>query len=157
MSPRKTNSNGLEAIARTYSEYHARRSEEMLRQGLEARRKIFVYEIAERISKRQRGSAAGILDYSNSTDIAWIPIESLSNLRATVGGRFQQLKERWVAAGLPLREHRGDRSAGAAIDRDGWIELTNWMLKQGFEARLIGDHVAGGESQVLFQVKKLSE
>jgi hypothetical protein len=65
----------------------------------------------------------------------WVKITSLSQLRALVGGRFQQLKDRWVAAGFPLREHRGDRSKGATVDEAAWLDLAVWISRQGFEAR----------------------
>ena len=66
----------------------------------------------------------------------WLPIESLSALRSLVGGRFHNLKERWIEAGFPLKEHRGDKPQKFEVNQQGWIELSNWILKQGFEARL---------------------
>lgn len=74
------------------------------------------------------------------TSGVWQGIESLSKLRATVGGRFENLKKRWVDAGFPLREHRGDTQKACKIDQDGWEELSAWLLKSGFESRLTPQH-----------------
>ena len=145
----------LDQIAENYLEKQTQNYEEVLLKGLEARRKIFVYEIADRIHRHYQVPKSGDTSSGKLAESVWLPIESLSSLRATVGGRFQQLKERWVEAGLPLREHRGDRSAGAVIDQKGWIELTNWMLKQGFEARSVTEKVTESENEVLFEVRKL--
>ena len=78
----------------------------------------------------------------------WRQIESLSQLRALVGGRFRNLKERWVGAGLPLREHRGDRREKANVDSHGWLELASWISRQGYEVRL-----AGEEDGHLFEIR----
>ena len=66
----------------------------------------------------------------------WSRIESLSRLRAIVGGRFKNLKEKWVGAGFPLREHRGDREERGSVNGDGWLELSSWIARQGYEVRL---------------------
>jgi hypothetical protein len=73
--------------------------------------------------------------FTGQVEAGWEKIESLSSLRAIVGGRFQQLKDRWVGAGLPLREKKGDRTQLSKIDGAGWNELALWINKQGFEIR----------------------
>lgn len=78
----------------------------------------------------------------------WIGIESLSRLRSVVGGRFQNIKKKWVDAGFPLREHRGDRWKDFEINHDAWLELAAWIAKQGFEARLTPD-----SEEFIFQLK----
>lgn len=84
-----------------------------------------------------------------SVPVQWIEIESLSRLRGVVGGRFQNLKNRWVAAGFPLRAHRGDKSADYELNSEGWVELSNWILKQGFEARLTPE-----KPEVIFELRE---
>lgn len=84
-----------------------------------------------------------------ATSEKWIGIESLSQLRALVGGRFQNLKERWLSAGFPLKEHRGASEAQATLDPDGWRDLSQWILTQGFEAR-----ISTKGTSYLFEVKK---
>ena len=81
----------------------------------------------------------------------WVEIESLSRLRSIVGGRFQNLRDRWVGAGFPLREHRGDKDGAFVLNEAGWIELSNWIAKQGFESRLTPD-----KSGCLFELRALS-
>lgn len=119
--------------------------ESALRRVFRDRREFFVHEIAEYLQQTglNPGGAA-------PPGEQWLQVESLSRLRSVVGGRFQNLRERWVAAGLPLREHRGDKSTGYTIDEKGWIELTNWILKQGYEARL-----AAADSDYLFELRAL--
>jgi hypothetical protein len=82
---------------------------------------------------------------------SWVRIESLSQLRAAVGGRFRNLKEKWTGAGLPLREHRGDRTGKANLSFDGWVELAAWITKQGYEVKLAGD-----DEPWLFEVRRIT-
>ena len=121
-----------------------------VRRAIERRRQVLGYEIARRCEslmneKQLRGQIPGD---ESGTD--WIRIESLSKLRALVGGRFQNLKDRWVRAGFPLREHRGDRTGQKNIDYQGWIELSAWINKQGFELKL-----ADEKEEWLFELRKL--
>lgn len=111
----------------------------LVREGVERRRQAIVYELARSLLGRLRASevAVGGADAGEQAD--WVRVESLSQLRATVGGRFQNLKKRWISAGFPLREHRGDREGSADIDETGWVELSLWIGKQGFEARLASE------------------
>jgi hypothetical protein len=87
------------------------------------------------------GAGSGVAGMPTVVTAEWIEIESLSRLRSAVGGRFQNLRDRWVGAGFPLREHRGDKEASFTLNEAGWIELSNWISKQGFEARLTPDKV----------------
>ncbi len=82
----------------------------------------------------------------------WVGIESLSRLRSVVGGRFQNIKKKWTEAGFPLREHRGDRIKRFAINDSAWIELSSWILKQGYEARLAPEN-----SDFLFELRLISK
>ena len=125
---------------------------ETLEKSIEAallhRRQVLVHHLAKKFYE--------ILYHDAKTGNApsatgWIQIESLSQLRAHVGGRFQNLKQRWIGAGFPLREHRGDRSESAEVDQDGWLTLVAWLYKQGFEARL--PELVSEES--ILEIKKL--
>lgn len=72
-----------------------------------------------------------------STDSSeeWIAVDSLSRLRALVGGRFESLKARWQGAGFPLKRKKGDKISDYQIIDSGWSELEGWISKQGFAAR----------------------
>jgi len=113
----------------------------VVQSALERRRGAIVYRLAERFSALlKRGGVTELSEDSEvEVDRPWTKIESLSQLRSTVGGRFQNLKQRWVEAGFPLREHRGDRSEKPQLDEDGWVELVRWINQQGYEARLAAD------------------
>ena len=76
-------------------------------------------------------------------------MKSFSQLRGLVGGRFENLKKKWLAAGLPLREH-GEPRGGLKIDPDSWRALASWTAKQGFEVRLAAE---GAEH--LFEARRL--
>ena len=106
-------------------------------------REFFVHEISLMI-RRAGVDPASVKDGGDP----WIPVESLSRLRGIVGGRFQNLRKRWIDAGFPFREHRGDKSGDYTLDERGWIELSNWILKQGYEARL-----APKEADHLFELR----
>jgi hypothetical protein len=113
------------------------------------RRNVIVYTLARKIFAALESVGAGgarSLPIDTST---WTKIESLSQLRTVVGGRFQNLKERWIAAGLPLREHRGDRKEQARLNFDGWMELAAWVSRQGFEVRLAEEN-----EQWLFEIRQ---
>ena len=123
---------------------------ELVRSAMGRRRQVLVYHTARKLHSM-------LSDYRLEEDTGgassseWIRIESLSRLRALVGGRFQNLKDRWVSAGFPLREHRGDRSGKKSLEQEGWIELSAWIHKQGFEIRLAEEH-----EPWLFEVRKLA-
>jgi len=122
---------------------------QMVRRSLERRRQVIVYDTARKL-QRILGEQGLHGDSSKPVGTAWVKIESLSQLRAIVGGRFQNLKDRWVGAGFPLREHRGDRSGKKNFDFEGWTELSSWILKQGFELRL-----AAEDEPWLFEIRTI--
>jgi hypothetical protein len=110
----------------------------LVKGALQRRRQAIVFGVAKRVLE-QVDQAELQTNSPEMGDEVWIRIESLSQLRSIVGGRFQKLKERWLAAGFPLREHRGDRAGKAAVDHEGWVELTVWVSRQGYRARLAGE------------------
>jgi len=112
---------------------------QLVRNAIASRRQAIVFGIAQSLSQRLSEKVEFSVPGATVDSSEWARIESLSQLRALVGGRFQNLKQRWVAAGFPLREHRGDREGKAAVNHDGWIELSVWISKQGFETRLAAD------------------
>ncbi|HQH27736.1 MAG TPA: hypothetical protein PLP17_10100 [Oligoflexia bacterium] len=116
-----------------------------------ARRTALVYQLARQVFEVLDAVPAETAQAAKS-DPNWQQVESLSQLRAVVGGRFQNLKEKWIKAGLPLREHRGDRAERANLDMHGWLELASWISRQGFEVRL-----ADREDSCLFEVRESSE
>ena len=97
----------------------------------------WVAEVMRRL--RSLGAGSGTTSVTAPLLPEWVEIESLSRLRSVVGGRFQNLRDRWVGAGFPLREHRGDKEAAFTLNEAGWIELSNWISKQGYESRLTPD------------------
>ncbi len=119
--------------------------QDLMQEAIDKRRQAIVYALARKMY--QRFSAQEIQSSESQTD--WEPIASLSQLRGLVGGRFQNLKDRWLAAGLPLRAHRGDREEEAEVNHDGWLELATWINKQGYETRLSDESEEG-----LFQVRQ---
>lgn len=110
--------------------------ESALERAFNLRRASFVSAIAETLQQAQIKHSPQAKLNADGTEQQWLSIESLSALRHVVGGRFNNLKQKWVEAGFPLREHRGDKGKSFEIDQKGWIELSNWILKQGFESRL---------------------
>jgi len=125
------------------------RLRDAVRRAFQRNRDLLVAEIVRRA--RARGLAPGSVAVPHRTGGAWIGIASLSALRQLVGGRFQNLRDRWTAAGFPLREHRGDKEMEYQVNEGGWIELSSWILKQGYEARLTPD-----APDSLFEVRALA-
>ena len=128
---------------------HIEQTKFLLRAALMKRRVAIVHGLARRfcsiLADRRLYSAA-----EQAKELQpWARIASLSQLRAEVGGRFQNLREKWTAAGFPLREHRGDRTGHVEFDHDGWLELATWITRQGYEVRL-----AGETDDWLFEVRK---
>lgn len=103
-------------------------------------------EIATRLDK---SSTEAETQGSGSSE--WAGIDSLSRLRSHVGGRFQNLKDRWLGAGFPLKEHRGEKLEEVPINPVGWLDLVTWLSKQGYEARTV--EVKSG---FYFEIKKTS-
>lgn len=154
-SRRKTNSKDVEAAARNsggrgraasdpnLEQFAAFVTSDLEREVLDSMSAVFEdlgESIASVISARVRhmeppttSSKEGL---TGRSDEGWIGIESLSRLRSVVGGRFQNIKKKWIDAGFPLREHRGDRWREFELVEAGWLDLSTWIAKQGFEARL---------------------
>lgn len=82
-------------------------------------------------------------------DQNWTEIDSLSKLRAVVGGRFENLKAKWLSAGFPLKESKGAELSDFKLSSQGWVELSTWISNQGFEVRLCDD-----KSKALFEIKQ---
>ena len=99
------------------------------------------------------GADPGVVVSKSSTLLdksEWFPVVSLSQFRTLVGGRYANLKLKWLGAGFPLRAHRGDRDEEATVDAEGWRALVEWIRHQGFEARL-----GLPEMGVLLELRKL--
>ncbi len=123
---------------------------EQLRRSLERRKQAVVHHLAKRFYQALYEHRSAVEVSTEKSD--WIPIESLSQLRSHVGGRFQNLKQRWIAAGFPLREHRGDRSDTGEVNESEWFELASWIAKQGYESRLIYEE----EQDALFELRQIT-
>jgi hypothetical protein len=118
--------------------------EELMRQcienGIQNERQILAQNIVFRMTGllQQREPSQTVVPTKN-----WIQIESLSKLRAVVGGRLELLKKRWVGAGFPLRQHRADRTLDWSLDEEGWNALSLWLDSQGYSVRLLQDQKGG--------------
>lgn len=122
---------------------------ELLKDSLNLRRQTLVFELAKQI--KQGFEAQGLkLSSVEQAEKSWTKIDSLSALRATVGGRFQNLKDRWLAAGFPLKEKKGEPLADFVLEESAWSEMLNWLNRSGYEARL-----GKPEEGCLFEVKRL--
>ncbi|WKZ56426.1 MAG: hypothetical protein QY326_06750 [Bdellovibrionota bacterium] len=133
-------------------EYFLAAMERAMRRAFDRERELLTKALQQELRDSGDVTQLGRSVASLEDDQQWIGIESLSRLRGLVGGRFQQLKARWVDAGLPLRAHRGDRTGKVQIDRDAWLELAAWIERQGYEARLAADG-----SEYLFEVREISK
>jgi hypothetical protein len=122
----------------------------VIRQGLQRRRQAIVYEIAKHFYEKVIKFDTHF-SIARDSGVGWTRIESLSQLRSIVGGRFQNLKRKWVGAGFPLKEHRGEKTdISQEVNHDGWIELSVWISGQGYEVRLAAQH-----SPWLFEIRKI--
>ncbi len=124
--------------------------EEVVQEVFQSRKEAYILYIMDRLRGRAAVAPGDIS--APSSDEPWIEIESLSRLRSVVGGRFQNIRKKWLGAGLPLREHRGDKQDEYEIVAEGWVELSNWILKQGYEARTTND-----KTGCVIELRKLSE
>lgn len=123
--------------------------EDVIHKVFAARREAFVLETMEKL----RGASITVTQPSlPSLEEVWIEVESLSRLRSVVGGRFQNIRKKWLESGFPLREHRGDKQEDYELIQEGWVELSNWILKQGYEARLTPEKVG-----CVIELRKTSE
>ena len=132
----------------TFAQVDAETLRNLVRQSLSRRRQAIVFTLAKRFLSCLNDLGVGESQKVAVLEEGWKRIESLSQLRALVGGRFQNLKHKWTEAGFPLREHRGDREGKAEVNPGGWLELALWIDKQGFEVRL-----AREEDPWLFEVR----
>lgn len=124
--------------------------ENCLKRAFESRRDVFVFELLKKL--RRENLRATVAVTSEGTEGAWTDIESLSKLRNVVGGRFENIKKKWTGSGFPLREHRGDKGASFTVNNEGWVELSNWLSKHGYESRLRPD-----KPDCLFQIKPVAK
>jgi len=125
----------------------------LVRDSISRRRNVFVVEIARKIFTSHSYSNFSVEgSRSGESGIEWISISSLSQLRKATGGRFQNLKEKWVKAGLPLRQHRGDKSEEWTLLEEGWLALSLWINKQGYEVRL-----SDRPKDVIFEIRKVND
>jgi len=87
----------------------------------------------------------------SASAVGWEEIVSLSSLRKIVGGRFQLLRERWMKAGFPLKEHRGTVLDADSSSRGNPDEFFSWLDSQGFLVRRQDDKLKSG---ILFEIKR---
>jgi len=120
-------------------------AEKCLEKAFDTRLEFFAYEFTRHILPYTK-SDSEIGKISEN----WFKIQSFSQLRSLVGGRFQNLKERWSNAGFPLKEHRGDTLEEFKINEAGWAEMKEWLLKHGYIARLSEE-----DSACAFEMKKI--
>ncbi len=112
------------------------------------RRGVYIDQLAK-IILRQPGAKT----VERAQQAEWVGIVSLSGLRTLVGGRFSNLKEKWLAAGFPLKESKADEKQSYTIVKSAWLELVDWIEGQGFTARLPPDKGSG----ILFEVQKVKQ
>ncbi|NLF26136.1 MAG: hypothetical protein GX589_10850 [Deltaproteobacteria bacterium] len=137
------------SLAADLLEFHSSEFEAALEQSLVVNAELIASELMRGLE------ASGLIGAANESASSaqageWIPVKSFSNLRALVGGRFENLKKKWVEAGLPLREKVG-KSGDRRVEPEAWSILAAWILKQGYEARL-----ADAKSGYFFEIRKLS-
>ena len=123
--------------------------EETLNQVFTDQREHFLMSIKEKILNNS-GLARSETALKQS-ESEWVNVESLSKLRSLVGGRFQNIKSKWLAAGFPLKEKNSGNALSYTLDENGWIELSSWISRQGYEVRGAPDETSG-----LFQIKQKS-
>ena len=124
---------------------------EVLNEAFDRRRPQLAFELQRVLSRAEPERAPAVAGGSPTPAERWVAVESLSRLRSLVGGRFQNVKDRWVSAGFPLREHRGEELHQVAASETGWLELSTWIAKQGFEARLTPESKEG-----FFEVRRVA-
>lgn len=120
--------------------------ENSLQELFEERKSIYVNYIQSRISSVVEGR---VVTKTAGEEKDWEEIDSLSKLRALVGGRFQNLKSKWLAAGFPVKQDRGDHALSYSLNEKGWIDLSTWISNQGFEVRLNPE-----KRNVIFEIKQ---
>jgi hypothetical protein len=120
---------------------------ELVRSVARRRRPVYIDNLGKRLlSSGLSGATLSAVAKAQP----WTGISSLSALRALVGGRFANLKERWLAVGFPLKEGRSDGTR-VKINRTAWLELVSWIEGQGYSARLPED----GTDSSLLEIRQL--
>lgn len=117
-----------------------------IRKAFEDNRDYLLFKFNQLLSSTKSNNQE--IEYSAESD--WLAIDSMSKLRAIVGGRFDTLKSKWVAAALPVKQKKGDEIPEFSVDLSGWSELENWLMKMGYKARLRSDL-----SDRVFEIKKM--
>ena len=136
-------------LAADLLEFHSSEFEAALEQSLAMNAEVIVYELVRGLE--ESGMIGVPLESGLSSQAGeWIPVKSFSNLRGLVGGRFENLKKKWMAAGLPLREQKRE-SSSKVMEPEAWSALAAWILKQGYESRL-----ASKGSGYIFEIRKLA-
>ena len=100
-------------------------------------RKAIVFNIARRLHRKLARVSGTIAEATEVSE--WISVESLSQLRSIVGGRFATVKSHWIASGFPLRAHRGDRSRTIEFNEEGWLAFSLWLDSQGYISKVAHD------------------
>ncbi|MCB0329236.1 MAG: hypothetical protein KDD70_06220 [Bdellovibrionales bacterium] len=136
-------------IRAAVGEYLEKKFESVLRAVFDERREFWVTALVQLLHEEGFSAPDGEGSNALSGTGDWIQIASLSQLRKEVGGRFQNLRNRWLEAGFPLKAHRGDPSEAYQLDQAGWLEMTSWLLKQGYESRIVEDLSLG-----YFEIRK---
>lgn len=118
--------------------------EECLSEVFEERRGFFLKGVQQRFRELVSNAAPEPPAEANQ----WTGVDSLSKLRSVVGGRFTNLKMRWLAAGFPLKESKGGELPEYQLEEGGWKELSQWIATQGYEVRL-----PHGSNESLFEIR----
>ena len=124
--------------------------EDCLIEVFEDRRGVLISYMKQRLSEVMSGELSKSVG-KKSNGREWEGIDSLSKLRGIVGGRFENLKNRWLAAGFPLKQDKASKVGDFSVDEKGWIELSSWISNQGFEVRLNPE-----KKDVVFEIKSLN-
>ena len=145
----KVTKNGLQEIGEAARRSFANYADQVVAQAMDQVHPRIVKAVFDRchaLTHSHEGGAA-----KDQAEVPWEEIVSLSSLRRVVGGRFQLLRDRWVTAGLPLKEHRGVVLDDTISDSPELEKFYTWLSSQGFQVRVSPDRRAQG---VLFELRK---
>ena len=148
----KISKNGLQEISEAARRSFASYTDRVVAQAMAQVHPHIVKAVFDRcqtLTRLHEGALA-----KEPVDAQWEEIVSLSSLRRVVGGRFQLLRDRWVAAGLPLKEHRGVVLDTTLSESPELEKFYTWLSSQGFQVRVLPDKCAQG---VLFELRKAGE
>jgi hypothetical protein len=121
--------------------------EDSLSEVFDERKGFYLSCIQNRLSALLNGLPRS--EISGQNGHKWEEIDSLSKLRSLVGGRFQNLKVKWLGAGFPLKQDKGSKPAMYTLNEPGWLELSSWISNQGFEVRRNSE-----KKDVIFEIKQ---